>query len=78
MAPYYQSCLFSSKLTKTSHIFKHLEYSSWKNQYNSSCVKILDSKNSVIPLKLKGALHIKKIKPELNIQVHHLNTILNL
>ena len=64
---------------KNSHIFKHFQQSpSCKNQYHPSCFKIIDSDTSTISLKLKEALHIKKLKPELNIQVHHLNTMFSL
>ena len=64
---------------KNSHIFKHLQHSSnCKDLYTSSCFKILDKANFSIPLKIKESFYIKKLKPELNVQVQHLNTILSL
>ena len=64
---------------KSSHIFKHLQHSSLcKNHYTRECFKLLDKANFPIALKIKESLYIKKLKPELNVQVQHINTILSL
>ena len=64
---------------KNFHIHKHfLKSPSCKNQYSQSCFKILDSANSTFSLKIKEALHRNKVNPELNVQVHHFNTIFSL
>ena len=53
------------------HIFKHLKKS-------SACKHQYDSNKSVLSLKLKEALYIKKLKPKPNIKVHHCNTMFSL
>ena len=58
---------------KASHIFKHLEENPiCKEKCDDSCFRVIDSDNSVFRLKIKEALHINWIKPELNKQVKHL------
>ena len=58
---------------KSSHIFKHLsENPECKQLCDKSCFKIIDSDRSAFRLKVKEALHISWIKPELNKQVIHL------
>ena len=47
-----------------------------KNQYTSDCFKILDSAKTVYSLKLKEAIYINSLKPDLNTQVQHFNTLL--
>ena len=64
---------------KNSHIYKHLHTSPHcKSKYNHSCFRILDTANSPFSLKLKEALYIQKLKPDLNKQIYHINTIFNL
>ena len=64
-------------LDKNSHIFKHLNSSpNCKNLYTSDCFKILDSAKTVYSLKLKEAFYIKSMKPDLNTQIQHFNTLL--
>ena len=61
---------------KNSLIFKHFNTSPLcKNKYSSSCFSILDSASNSIDLKLKEAFYINKIKPELNKQLQHYNTV---
>ena len=58
---------------KNSHIFKHfLSSPQCKTNYTQSCFRILDTAHSSFSLKLKEALYIKKLKPDLNKQIHHL------
>ena len=57
---------------KNSHIFKYFSESpSCKSLYTPSCFSVLDKANNLIDLKLKEALYINTIKPNLNKQVHH-------
>ena len=64
---------------KNSHIFKQFsQFPSRRVMYKPSCVRILDSANSFIDLKLKEAFYISKNKPDLNKQLHHFNTFLTL
>ena len=64
---------------KNSHIYKHfLSSPNCKSHYTDSCFTILDTANFSSTLKIKEALHINKLKPELNKQVQHFNTIFNL
>ena len=64
---------------KNSNIYKHLHTSpSCKNLLSQSCFKIIDSANSTFSLKIKEALHINKLNPDLNVQIHHFNTIFSL
>lgn len=64
---------------KKSHIFKHFKTSpNCKSLYSPSCFEIIDSSNLSTTLKLKEALHINKVKPELNKQLFHFNTIFSL
>ena len=56
-----------------SHIFKHLDENPLcKEKCDESCFKVIDGDNSVFRLKIKEALHINWIKPQLNKQVKHL------
>ena len=41
-------------------------------------LKIIESAKSAFTLKVKEALHINKLNPELNFQVHHLKSNFNL
>ena len=69
----------STDKNSQSHIFKHfLSSPNCKVQYTNSCFTILDTANYLSTLKIKEALYINKLKPELNKQVHHFNTILSL
>ena len=62
---------------KNTLIFKHfLSSPNCKVQYTDSCFTILDTANYLSTLKIKEALYINKLKPELNKQVHHFNTVL--
>ena len=57
---------------KNSHIFKHLiENSAWENLCDENCFTIIDSTSSYFMLKLKEALHITWLKPNLNKQKEH-------
>ena len=68
--------LFSDK---QSHIFKHLSSSiDCKSAASSDSFKILDTANSPYQLKIKEALYIMASKPELNTQVKHFNTTINM
>ena len=67
------------KKGKKSHIFKHLDSSeTCFDTYNSLCFKIIDKANSKFDLKIKEALHINWIKPNLNAQQNHLALTLSL
>ena len=64
---------------KNSNIYKHLHASpSCHNQFSQSCFKIIDSAHSTFSLKIKEALHINKLNPDLNVKIHHFNTIFSL
>ena len=64
---------------KNSHIYRHfLNSPTCKNHYSPSCFKIIDSADTSFSLKIKEALHINKINPELNVQVFRFNTIFSL
>ena len=59
---------------KKSHIFKHLlENSACKNECDENCFAMIDSASSSFRLKLKEALHITWLKPNLNIQKEHVS-----
>ena len=59
---------------KKSHIFKHLsENSTCKNLCDGNCFTIIDSGSSPFRLKLKEALHITWLKPNLNKQKEHVS-----
>ena len=59
--------------SKSSHIFKHLsENPACKQTCDKSCFKVIDSDISAFRLKIKEAMHINWLKPELNKQVKHL------
>ena len=61
------------KKDNKSHIFKHLHFTpTCFDSYNSFCFKIIDKTNSKFDLKVKGPLHIKWRKPNLNAQKSHL------
>ena len=58
---------------KSSHIFQHLlKNDDCKKVCDKSCFEIIDSASSHFRLKIKEAMHIAWLKPELNKQVHHL------
>ena len=62
---------------KKSHIFKHLlENSACKNLCDENCFTIIDSASSPFRLKLKEALHIAWLKPNLNKQKEHVSIII--
>ena len=64
---------------KSSHIYKHIVSSpDCKNVASPDCFVILDSAVSDYQLKIKEALFIESCKPELNTQVKHYNTTINL
>ena len=55
------------------HVFKHLHFTPiCFDSYNPFCFKIIDKTNSKFDLKVKGPLHIKWRKPNLNAQKSHL------
>ena len=59
---------------KNSHVYKHLNGSpSCKRKCSVDCFKIVDSANSRHCLKLKEAIYISRLKPELNAQLQHNN-----
>ena len=61
------------------HIFKHLHSTTTCfDSYNSLCFKITDKASSKFDLKIKEALHINWIKPNLNAQQNHLALTLSL
>ena len=61
------------KKDNKSHIFKHLHSSeTCFDPYNSLYFKIIDKANSKFDLKIKEALHINWITPNLNAQQNHL------
>ena len=63
---------------KKSHIFKQLlENSACKNLCNENCCTIIDSASSSFRLKLKEALHITWLKPNLNKQKEHVRVIIS-
>ena len=57
---------------KNSHILKHLKSNlQCKNACDENCFEILDTANSKYQLKIKEALYINWIKPDLNKQKFH-------
>ena len=59
---------------KKSHIFKHLvENLTCKKLCDENCFAIIDSASSSFRLKLKEALHIMWLKPNLNKQKEHVS-----
>ena len=59
---------------KNSHILKHLqENASCKQVCNKDCFTIIDNATSSFRLKIKEAIHIKWLKPDLNKQVNHVS-----
>ena len=67
------------KKDNKSHIFKHLHSSeTCFDSYNSLYFKIIHKANSKLDLKIKEALHINWIKPNLNAQQNHLALTLSL
>ena len=57
---------------KNSHILKHLKTNlQCKNACDENCFEILDTANSKYQLKIKEALYINWIKPDLNKQKFH-------
>ena len=56
-----------------SHILKHLHSTAtFFDLYNCLCFEIIDKANSKFDLKIKAALHINLIKPNVNAQQSHL------
>ena len=61
------------KKNNKSHIFKHLHSTATCSEsYNCLSFKVVDKANSKFDLKIKEALHINWIKPNLNVQKNHL------
>ena len=59
---------------KNSHVYKHLNGSpSCKRKCSVDCFKIVDSAKTRHCLKLKEAIYISRLKPELNAQLQHNN-----
>ena len=59
-------------MDKASHIYKHLNNNlECKNVCNEACFRVIDSDSSRFRLKVKEALHISWLKPDLNKQVNH-------
>ena len=59
---------------KNYHVYKHLNGSpSCKLKCSVDCFKILDSAKTRNCLKLKEAIYISRLKPELNAQLQHNN-----
>ena len=64
---------------KASHIYKHLEGSNdCRDKCNDTCFSILDRSGTSYGLKLKEAIHISLLKPELNKQVSNYGVNLTL
>ena len=62
-----------------SHIFKHLENSEHCHDLCSvDCFHILDHASTTFQLTIKEAFHIRREKPSLNQQLHHVNLKLSL
>ena len=60
------------KYDKSSHVYKHLDQSSQcKSLCSEGCFSILNSADTKYKLKVKEALHISWLKPDLNKQVKH-------
>ena len=67
------------KKDNKSHIFKHLHSTiACFDSYNSFSFKIIDKANSKFYLKIKKALQINWIKPNLSAQENHLALTLSL
>ena len=59
---------------KNSHVFKHLNGSpSCNHKCLVDCFQIVDSAKTRHCLKLKEAIYISRVKPELNAQLQHNN-----
>ena len=59
---------------KNSHVYKHLNGSpSCKHKCSFDCFKIVDTAKTRHCLKLKEAIYINRLKPELNVQLQHNN-----
>ena len=62
--------------TKNSHIFKHLSASKGcRDKCDISCFKILDNASTYSQLKIKESFHTEQLKPELNKQVEHAQSL---
>ena len=60
------------KSDKSSHVYKHLHESpQCKSLCSEDCFSILDTADTKYILKIKEALHMSWIKPDLNKQVKH-------
>ena len=67
------------KKDNKTHFFKHLQSTTaCFDFYNSLSFKIIDKANSKFDLKIKEALHIDWIKPNLKTQQNHLTLTLSL
>ena len=59
-------------LDKNSHVFKHLQTSTdCKQKCTSKNFEIIDRSNDEYSLKIKEAIWIKELKPQLNVQVEN-------
>ena len=64
---------------KASHIYKHLQGSlECKNACNNTCFSVLDHAATPYSLKLKEAIHISFLKPELNKQIFNYGVTLTI
>ena len=64
---------------KKSHIMKHLlENKTCKNLCDKSCFQVIDYASSPFRLKVKEALHINWLKPDLNKQKEQVNITISI
>ena len=64
---------------KASHVFKHLQANTnCKNMCNEDSFSILDHAATSYSLKLKEAIHISLLKPELNKQIFNYGVTLTI
>ena len=57
---------------KNSHVQKYLITSpDCKQKRTPSCFTIIDSARDAYSLRLKGAIYISRLKPEVNVQLQH-------
>ena len=62
---------------KLSHVLKHLKSNrDCENVCDDNCFTIIDTASTQYQLIIKEALHIRWIKPNLNIQKNHYNLTL--
>jgi hypothetical protein len=63
---------------KASHVWKHLRDSECKNLCSAACFSVLDSAATDFQRRLKEAMHIHWLKPNLNAQINHLSLSLSI